>query len=107
MSNPKPVPDPFPFLYLRFTGAVTKVLVRLFLLKLLKIIFLKVKTSEMCPLWQAIPIIVSEALESGGIEGIQCSGFNCIPQKDILKCKPPELVNKILFANEVFVDVIN
>ena len=34
----------------------------------------------MCPLWQAILIIVYEALESGGIEGIQCSGFNCIPQ---------------------------
>ena len=61
----------------------------------------------MCPLWQAILIIVYEALESGGIEDIQCSGFNCIPQKDMLKCKHPELVNKILFANEVFADIIN
>ena len=61
----------------------------------------------MCPLWQAILIIVYEALERGGVEAIQCSGFNCIPQKDMLKRKPPELVNKILFANEVFADVIN
>ena len=61
----------------------------------------------MCPLWQAILIIVYKALESGGVETIQCFGFNCIPQKDMLKRKPPELVNKILKIEEPFYENLN
>lgn len=69
-----------------------------FFLKSLKIFF-KTKTFEMCPLWEALLTIVDETLRSGGRGDCYCYGLNYIPQKDMLKSKPSELVNETLFAN--------
>lgn len=64
-------------------------------LKLPKIIFFKIQVFEMCPLWRALLTIIYEDPRRGSIKGSQCSGFNCIPQKDTLKSKPLVQVNAI------------
>ena len=60
----------------------------------------------MCPLWRALLTIIYEDPRRGSIKGSQCSGFNCIPQKDTLKSKPLVQVNAIWFAKRVFADGI-